>query len=277
MVTFPRNLPESVSYKAWDNGKDKKTPTTGLGKELKSVEAAWAKFDSAPFIAMEDVTDPDQLKSAREKMTKADKAMATMTTALEKLAKFATEVAKDGKKSGKIPEKSLKLLALIAEQASAFALELSRFPGKAIEEAEGNIKNAGPLAEEFIQTANRRIKAVQERTKSFGQIENRVKTDLGKVGTLQKENKVKEAKEVLVDLMNAIAEHVKPATEAEKTVVELGKNLAKLDDTNRTKLKDLLVELRKAAKELQGKADKLTPPLTKLVGTIGAKGPVNIN
>lgn len=129
-------LPEELTYAGWDRGKAKLTPPTGVGAELKKVEAAYKAMKINTLNGLASAGGPRGVaRGVKDIETLWPKVEATRK-ALKDLEKLAKSKAAEAKKSRTFPKRSRELLERIAAQADAYQLTLRDTPDRMKREAE---------------------------------------------------------------------------------------------------------------------------------------------
>lgn len=136
--SFP-TLPKELTYTYWDSGKAKLTPSTGIGKEIKKVEAAYKKIKVRDVNLLSSANGPRALQAAVEATKTEWPNIEACRKALFAFSAFAKKKGADGKKSKTFPKKSRILIETMSETASGYATAIRDTPDRMRKEAEKSV------------------------------------------------------------------------------------------------------------------------------------------
>jgi len=129
-------LPNQLTYAYWDKGKAKLTPSTGVGGELKKVEAAYKNMKIRTINSLAAAGGPKGVAKAVKDIESLWPKVEATRKSLKDLEKLAKVKAAEAKKSKTFPKKSRTLLDEIASQADLYQLTLRDTPDRMKREAE---------------------------------------------------------------------------------------------------------------------------------------------
>lgn len=144
-----------LSYASWNQGKEKGTPSTGLGDKLKALDKKTAKFDWKAIDALEAARGPVEIQPLLNKASNAAKQAPQVGKAVEAVIAHLDKAIPKAKKDKTFPPKSLTLMDDIHRNAKEFCRYL-------IKELPGNINKAISSLQEYEK---RKAEAIKEATR----------------------------------------------------------------------------------------------------------------
>jgi DNA repair exonuclease SbcCD ATPase subunit len=268
MLSFPSAPAAPLTYEAWDKGKAALTPETGVGKALKKVAEAWKKMSPAAFIDMNSASGPDEFETAKQSMTKAMPDLIATNKALDELQKLASAKAKEGEKSRTFPDKSVKLLKSIAEEAGKLSDLLREYPGEAENNARKTLDGFEQRVQHKIQLVERSLEAVKQNDKTSKEIEKSLTESL-KAAVVQAKTDRNAAKEKVMLALKQVATMEQLVKSCETETSEWRTDKSTVDKKTKDLLADKGIEIMKIRKEVDARAKKAKESVIKVHGIIG--------
>jgi len=216
---FP-TLPKELTYTNWDSGKAKLTPSTGIGKEIKKVEAAYKKIKVRDVNLLSSANGPRALQAAVEATKTEWPNIEACRKALFAFSAFAKKKAADGKKSKTFPKKSRVLIETMSETASRYATAIRDTPDRMRKEAEKSVADYAKRLTYKQKLSNDTLKKVKSHAASAAKLDVEI-TKLNKAAL--------------------IAAKGGQGDDAKKTVKKAADQLAALEKLEKTSANDIKV------------------------------------
>lgn len=174
-LLFPRY---NITYADWNDEKEKKTPSTGVGEALKKATKAYEAINLKAIDAVGDARGPAEVKEA---LPKAEEELPNITAfqkALKNLIEVIEEAIKKAKKDDKFPEKSLELLQKLSKNAAGHYEDATKNPPKMFAEAVNSVNDYESRRDKVISELKKLLLASQNRLEAA----EKQAVDLRKIG-----------------------------------------------------------------------------------------------